>query len=244
MKTGIIIQARMGSSRLSGKVMLELEGKTVLQHVIDRVRQCKLVNEIIIATTDLKQDDTITEHVTNYGVKCFRGSETDVLSRYYFAALENNLDTVIRITSDCPLIDPQIVDKLIQAYKKKDYALLSNVSLDISNRTYPRGLDTEIFSFKVLEQAFYNASELYQREHVTPYIYEKFDNIYCFKNDIDYSKYRWTLDTDEDLQLIKEIYRHLYKGIHDFYLADIIKLVEKYPELVEINAEIEQKKIK
>lgn len=243
MKIGAIIQARMGSTRLSGKVMKNLEGKTVLEHVIDRVRQSKMIDEIIIATTTHDRDDVIETEALRCGVKVFRGSEDDVLSRYYFAAKENDLDVVVRITSDCPLIDPKVLDEVIHFYVNSDYDIVSNAGSDLSKRTYPRGLDTEIFSFNILENSFTNAKETYQREHVTPYIYEKYSRIYYYKNDIDYSKHRWTLDTDEDFNLISEIYKHLYNGEHDFYLSDIVKLFETKQELFDINAHIEQKKL-
>jgi spore coat polysaccharide biosynthesis protein SpsF len=244
MKIGAIIQARMGSTRLSGKVMKELEGKTVLEHVIERAKQLKLIDEIIIATTIHDRDTVIEAEALRCGVKAFRGSEDDVLSRYYYAAKENELDIVVRITSDCPLIDPKVLDEIIQFYLKNDYEIVSNAGSDLSNRTYPRGLDTEVFSFKVLENAFKNAKEIYQREHVTPYIYEKSGCTYYYKNDIDYSRYRLTLDTDEDFKLISEIYKYLYHGKHDFYLSDIVELFAKQPELFDINAHVEQKKIK
>lgn len=242
-KVVAIIQARMGSTRLPGKVMKDLFGKTVLAHVIERVKQSKEIDEIVIATTTLEKDDAIVKEAKKCGVKYFRGSEEDVLSRYYYAAKENNADIVVRITSDCPLIDPIIIDSIVKFYKENDYDIVTNAGIDLSQRTFPRGLDTEVFSFKVLEKAFNNAKENYQREHVTPYIYENSNKIYYYKKDIDYSKYRWTLDTEEDFQLIKSIYQYLYKGKHDFYLDDILELFNKYPVLVKINAHVEQKKI-
>lgn len=244
MRIGAIIQARMGSTRLPEKVMKNLEGKTVLEHVINRVQQSKLINEIIIATTLHERDSVIEAEALRCGVKAYRGSEDDVLARYYYAAKENNLDVIVRITSDCPLIDPEVLDEIIQYYLKITNDIVSNAGSNLSNRTYPRGLDTEVFSFEILKDAFTNAKEKYQREHVTPYIYETSGTAFYYKNDIDYSKYRWTLDTEEDFELISEIYKHLYHGVHDFYLNDIVKLFEKIPELYDINAHIEQKKIK
>lgn len=244
MKIVAIVQARMGSERLPGKVMIKIADKTALYHVITRVRQSKLIDEILIATTTKTEDDIIVEETKNIGVKYYRGSEEDVLSRYYYAAKESNADTIIRITSDCPLIDPEIIDRIIEFYKEHDYEIVANASSDLSKRTFPRGLDVEIFSFQQLETAFMKAYEKYQREHVTPYIYENAKEIYFYKNDIDYSKYRWTLDTKEDLELICKIYDELYKGTHDFYLNNIIELFEKKPELYKINAHIEQKKLK
>jgi spore coat polysaccharide biosynthesis protein SpsF len=244
LKTGAIIQTRMGSTRLPGKVMLDLFDRPVIGHVIERVKNSKFIDDIIIATTTLKQDDVIEEQAEKNGVHCFRGSEEDVLSRYYLGAKENNLDVVVRITSDCPLIDPVVTDRVIDEFKKNDYDLVANVGSGPGLRTYPRGLDTEVFSFRNLEEAFINAKEKYQREHVTPYIYENGKKISYVKNAVDYSNYRWTLDTDEDFELISTIYKHLYKGKHDFYLNEIIKLFELYPELSKINSHIEQKKVK
>lgn len=244
MKIGAVVQTRMGSIRLPGKVMLDICGKPVIQHVIERLKQCKHLDEIIIATTTLGQDDVVVQQAQKLGVKWFRGSEDDVLSRYYYSARENNLDVIVRVTSDCPLIDPFIIDSMIQFYKQNKYDLVANVAPDVRQRTFPRGLDTEIFSFKVLVEAFENAAEKYQREHVTPYIYEKSDKIYYYKNSLDYSKYRWTLDTEEDLQLIKSIYCYLYKETHNFYFEDILNLMKKHPELAKINGHVEQRKIK
>lgn len=244
MKIGAIIQARMGSTRLPKKVMKKLQGKTVLEHVIERVKQSKLIDEIIIATTTCNRDNDIESEALRCGVKVFRGSEDDVLSRYYHAAKDNYLDVVIRITSDCPLIDARILDKMIDFYLKNHYEIVSNAGSDLSNRTYPRGLDTEVFSFDVLEHAFYHSKEQYHREHVTPFIYENSERIAYYKHHKDFSKYRWTLDTIEDLELISKVYAYLYHGVHDFYLDDIVELFEKMPELYEINAHIEQKKIK
>ncbi len=244
MKIIVIIQARMGSTRLPGKVMKDLYGKSVLAHEIERVKQSKIIDDIVIATSTHNKDDIIEKEALYIGVKCYRGSEDDVLSRYYYAAKENHADVVIRITSDCPLIDPNVLNEMIQFYNCNKYDIVTNGGSDLSKRTYPRGLDIEIFNFKVLQEAFLNATEKYRREHVTPYIYENTEKIYYYQNSIDYSKYRWTLDTEEDWKLIETIYGYLYKGNHDFYLDHILELMNKYPELYEINKDIEQKKLK
>lgn len=244
MKTTVIMQARMGSTRLSGKVMKQLFGKTVLEHDIERIRQCVQVDDIIIATTVNDTDDIIAEEARRLGVKCYRGSETDVLSRYYLAAKEYPTDIVVRITSDCPLIDPHVVDEIIGFYKVNQYPYVTNGSVRPGQGTYPRGLDTEVFSFRGLEEAYYNATESYQREHVTPYFYEDGKEIYIYKREPNYSHYRWTLDTEADWNFITEVYRYLYKGVHDFYMEDILRLMEEHPELYEINKDIKQKTIK
>lgn len=243
-KVVAIIQARMGSTRLPGKVMKKIAGTTVLSHVIQRIRQSKLIDEIIVATSILEQDDVLAKEAVKCGIKSFRGSEDDVLSRYYHAAKNANADVIVRITSDCPLIDPFVVDDLVKYYKENDYDMVTNAGLDLSQRTYPRGLDTEVFSFEILEEAFNTATKDYQREHVTPYIYENSNKIYYYKNHIDYSDHRWTLDTEEDFVLISKIYECLYKGQHNFYMADILRLFEQKPELKRINAHVEQRRIK
>lgn len=244
MKTVVIIQARMGSSRLPGKVMKEVQGKTVLEHVVERVRQSKEIEDIIIATTIEDKDDTIVKEALRIGVKVFRGSESDVLSRYYYAAKENNADIVVRITSDCPLIDPEVVDKVICFYKENDYLYVTNSSGDPQKATFPRGLDTEVFGFDYLEEAFLHAKAGYQREHVTPYFYEEGKEYYIYKNPIDYSKFRWTLDTEDDWLFVREVYSNLYKGKHNFYMNDIITLLENKSYIFNINKDIQQKKIK
>ena len=230
-KVVAIIQARMGSTRLPGKIMKNLCGKTVLAHDIERVRQSKYIDEIVIATTKSKEDDIILKEVSKNGAKVYRGSENDVLSRYYEAAKESEAGVIVRITSDCPLIDPFIVDEVIKVYLSNKYDLVTNAGVCLENRTYPRGLDVEVFSFDILKKAFQEAKEMYQREHVTPFIYENSKNIYYYKNDIDFSKYRWTLDTEEDYKLIEIIYKKLYKRKHNFYFNDILKLFDNMPEL-------------
>lgn len=238
-----IIQARVGSTRLPGKVLLDLKGKTVLNHVVDRVKKSKYIDEVIVATTDLEQDNKIVDECKKIGCKYFRGSEIDVLSRYYLCAKENDADIIIRITSDCPLIDHLVIDEMLGFYLKNNYKLVTNAG-DIHNRTYPRGLDTEIFDFDTLENAYKNANKDYQKEHVTPYIYENEKDIYYYKNDIDYSKYRLTLDTKEDFELIKRIYDLVYIDSQNFYLDDIVKILLKQPDLEQINKHIKQKQYK
>lgn len=244
-KIGCIIQARMGSTRLPGKVMMDLKGETVLHHVIERVKKSELIDEIVIATTVKEKDNIIVEEAKRNDVKYFRGSEEDVLSRYYHSAVEFGLDAIVRITSDCPLVDPFVIDEVVGLYSNNNYFLVTNGGAGENDRTYPRGFDTAIFSFDVLKKAFENANQQYQREHVTPYIYENYpDKIYRYKNEKDLSDYRLTLDTPEDYELIKKIYEKLYEGKHDFYLDEIIDFLEKNPELKAINKNIKQKKVK
>lgn len=239
----VIVQARMGSTRLPGKSLKIVEGKPLLEHLINRLRFSKKIDKIVIATTTSKKDDVIYRLCEKLGVECFRGSEGDVLDRYYQAAKKYDADIIIRVTSDCPVIDPVIIDKMVDSFRQKlgeiDY--LSNV---YPTRTYPRGLDIEIFAFGALKEAWVHATNAPDREHVTPYIYmhpEKF-KIFNYKDKRDFSKYRWTVDTSEDLRLIEEIYGDLYKKNKIFLYDDILKLMKKRPELPKINKMIGQKK--
>ncbi len=240
-KIAAIVQARTGSTRLPGKIFKNVSGKPMLQHVAERLSFSKLTNQIIIATTTLPEDSTVEEFCIKNNYAYNRGSMDDVLSRYYDAAAKFSADIIVRITSDCPLIDPQIIDSMLQQYLSSHVDYLSN----IIKRTFPRGLDVEIFSFAALEKAYNEAKENFEREHVTPYIYqhpEKFatEN---FINETDYSSHRWTVDTEEDLKLIRIIYSELYKPNCVFYFEDVLKLFERRPELFSINQNIKQKSL-
>lgn len=238
MKVVAIIQARMGSTRLPGKVLQDAEGETVLARCINRVRRSRLMHEVLVATTDRLVDDVIVEECKRYDVPVFRGDQDDVLDRYFQAAQRAKADIVVRITSDCPLIDPEITDKTIASFLeiKPDYA--SNAIV----RTYPRGLDTEVMTFDALTRAWQRASKQYEREHVTPYIYEHPSEfkVLSVTGEVDYSSHRWTVDTPEDLALVRAIYSGL-KARPNFSWRDVLDLLEREPELVEINRSIPQK---
>lgn len=244
MKIVCIVQARVGSTRLPGKVLKKICGKTVLEHDIDRLKRIKNIDELVIATTTLEKDNSIVQECERLGVEHFRGSEEDVLSRYYYAAKKHMADVIVRVTSDCPLIDSEVSEKIIQFYidNKKNYDYVSNTI----ERTYPRGLDTEVFSFISLEKAFNESISKRDREHVTPYIWDNKEifRITQYKNNKDYSNLRWTLDTEEDFNLIQQIYTFLYKdNKNKFNMQDILNLYHEYPELYEINREIMQKNV-
>jgi len=246
MNKGAIIQARTSSSRLPNKVLRELpfgSGITVLEQVISRLKKSKNVNSIIVATTTEKADDRIVMIAKKTRVRCFRGSKSDVLSRYYFSALENKLDVIIRITSDCPCIDPKLVDLIIYKHinTKADYT--SNAL----KRTFPRGFDVEVINFNALRKAFKLAKRNYEREHVTPYIYKNPDTFKIshlsapkefFAPDI-----RITLDEEEDYILLCKIFGYLYRKNRYFGISDIINLFEKKPQLKFINKKVTQKEI-
>lgn len=236
-KIGCIIQARMGSTRLPGKVLKPLADKTVLGHILTRLKQSQYIDKIILATSENIEDNRIVDECKEYSVDCFRGSNADVLARFYHAAGLYDLTDIVRICADNTLIDWKIIDKQILVYNKNRYDIVSTGSY------VPLGVGGEIFSFENLEKAYNNAKEDYQREHVTPYIYENYENIFKYQINNDYSKYRFTLDTPEDWSLIFKLYDILYKGIHDFSLDEVIKVMNDKPELYEINKNIKQIKV-
>jgi spore coat polysaccharide biosynthesis protein SpsF len=233
-----IIQARMGSTRLPGKVLMDLEGETVLARVVSRLRRANLIDDLLIATTDQPADDVIVKECKRCSVAVFRGDENDVLDRYFRAAQFCRAAIVVRITSDCPLIDPEITDKTVGAFldARPDYASNGLV------RTYPRGLDTEVMTLEALERAWRAASEPYQRAHVTPYIYqnEAAFRILPVTGDADYSGHRWTLDTREDLAFIQAMYARV-QDRENFGWREILSILEREPQLVELNRQTQQK---
>lgn len=242
MKIVAIIQARMGSTRLPGKILKLVNGRPLLEYQLERLKKSRLIDEIVIATTVQEQDNQLEEFCNYHRVSLHRGSEMDVLSRYYEAAVKFKADAIVRITSDCPIIDPQVVDKTIQYFiENKEYDYVTNTV----ERTYPRGLDTEIFTFSALEKAYKQASLERDREHVTAYFYTNPNNfkIGHVKNDLDYSMYRWTVDTQEDFELIERIIEKLYKENPEFTLMDTVNIMKENPEWFLINAHIEQKKL-
>lgn len=242
MRLGAIVQARSGSTRLPNKILLKLVDKTVLQHVINRLKLSKYLDKIIIATTTNLEDDKIFNLCNENRIDVHRGSEQNVLERYYDTAQKYNLDTIVRVTSDCPLIDAKVLDKVIELHLSNDYVITTNAGIDNKQRTFPRGLDVEIFDFNHLKKAKENATKNYELEHVTPYIYEYFkSDIGYLKNDVDYSNHRWTLDTLEDFHLISKIYDFLYFVDNPFFMEDIIQLMNEKPELLSINNKVQQK---
>lgn len=243
MKVAAIIQARMGSTRLPGKILKKVLNKTLLEYQIERVKRSKTLNEIIIATTTKESDSPIVELCEKLSIPVYRGSEENVLSRYYEAASEFNVDVIVRLTSDCPIIDPEVIDKVVNSYLNQlnEYDYVSNTLI----RTYPRGLDTEVFSYEALKEAFMNADNKVFKEHVTAYIYsnrEKF-RLLNIENNLDLSQYRWTVDTEEDFELIRNIIRSMYRENPHFSMGDILLKYEKNPDWHHINSHIEQKKV-
>ncbi|PYX35602.1 MAG: acylneuraminate cytidylyltransferase [Acidobacteria bacterium] len=238
MRVVAIIQARMGSTRLPGKVLADLGGATVLARVVNRTRGATTVDEVEVATSIQTADDAIVKECMRLSVGCFRGDETDVLDRYYRAAQNCGAEAIVRITADCPLIEPELIDKTVNAFldHQSDYATNSLIV------TYPRGLDVEVFTWAALVRAWHEAKEFYQRVHVTPYIYQnpQLFRLFSLTSESDDSQYRWTLDTAEDLEIIRAIYVHFGNRV-DFHWRDVTALMDREPDLAELNAHIRQK---
>lgn len=242
-KIVIIVQARMTSTRLPGKVLKTVLGKSLLEHQIERLRRVHLADELVIATTVNPEDEPIVALGDSLMVPVCRGSEDDVLARYYETAVTHGADVIVRVTSDCPLIDPAVIDQVI------NYFLTSHPAFDyVSNRivpSYPRGMDTEVFSFKSLAAAFNEGMLLPDREHVTPFIYRHPDR-YALGNLSywdDQSRHRWTVDTADDFELIRRIIEALYPDNPLYSLEDVLLLMDRHPDWFLINAHVEQKKL-
>ncbi len=233
---GCIIQARMGSTRLPGKVMLSVENdKTVLYFVIKQLQNCKLVDKIIVATTTLEDDNKIANFSKDSGIDCFRGSSDNVLDRYYQCAKEYSVSTIVRIPSDKPLIDPEIVDNVVSMFMNSSYDYITNF---LPNPTFPSGTEVEVFSINALKKAWEKAKIPSEKEHVTPYFINHKDEfkISHTENSENLSHLRWAVDRIEDLKLVRKIASKIKK--RPILMKDILELFTREPELVKINKNV------
>ena len=240
MNTIAIVQARMGSTRLPGKALLDLCGEPMLARVMARCQRAKTLSRVVVATTTEPADDVLCDLCTARGWPYYRGSQDAVLDRYYQAARQHQAEVVVRITSDCPVIDPDLIDLTVSEFLRlqPDCDWASNLELP---RPYPRGLDAEAFHFRALEQTWREARDPAFREHVTLYIYrhpEKF-RLVSVLADRDYSDQRWTIDMPEDRALIQKLFGHF--GHDRFGWRDILTVMAEHPEWMEINRQIKQK---
>lgn len=261
LKTLAIIQARMASSRLPDKVLLDIAGRPMLAHVVERTRLAKTVDDVMVATTSDPSDDAVEAFCRSQGYSCYRGSAYDVLDRYYQAAGGKSGSTgaqlIVRITADCPVIDPQVIDLTVCSFLglPNDCAagpLPDVIPYDFAanrlpppwGRTYPIGLDTEVTTFANLETAWKEAHLPHQREHVMPFFYEQPARfrILLVNHEVDYGTMRWTVDTPEDLQLLRQIFAYLApSGSYDFSWLDVLDLFQRHPELSLINSQVQHK---
>lgn len=241
MNVTAIIQARLGSTRLPGKILRDLAGKPMLVQCVERVRRATTLDEVVVATTDEPADEAVVALCQRHGYPCTRGSQDDVLDRYYRAVQHYPADVIVRITSDCPLIEPEIIDRVVQEFQKNPCDYASNT---LPPRTFPRGLDVEVFSFAALEGAWQEDKNPAWREHVTPYLYyhpERF-RLLAVSSDVDYSAMRWTVDTPKDLAFVQHIYE-AFNGDNTFSWRDVLRLLEQHPQWMEINREVRQKEV-
>lgn len=239
-RTVAIIQARMGSTRLPGKVLLPLLGEPMLSRVVARVARATRLDEVVVAITSTPSDDVIEKLGRDEGWSVVRGSETDLLDRYVMAARAHRADVVVRITSDCPLIDPAVIDRTISAFAGRpcDYA-----STAMEPRTYPRGLDVEVASMPALERAWREDRDPAWREHATPYLYrhpELFRTLRVPAED-DRSEHRWSVDTPEDYELVRRIYDAI--GRDDFTWREALAVVEAHSDWMDLNRHVVQKTV-
>ncbi|MBK9331105.1 MAG: glycosyltransferase family protein [Ignavibacteria bacterium] len=238
-KTVIVIQARTGSTRLPGKILLPLGGKPMLVRMYERVAASKSAQEIVVATTIDPQDDDVVKHCEENGIKCFRGHPADLLDRHYKAGIESGADVIVKIPSDCPLICPDVIDKVLNFYysHQNDFDYVSN----LHPATHPDGNDVEIMPMKILEQAWNEAERGFEREHTTPFIWERPERFRIgnveWETGLDFSmSHRLVVDYEEDYEFVKKIFEELYENKNDFKLCDIMMLLDRKPELKEINS--------
>lgn len=245
MKIVATIEARMASSRLPGKILKPILGKPTLEHLVERVQRSKLIQDVVVATTDMPSDNETEAACKKMKVHFYRGSSDDVLDRVLRAAKAFEADIIVELTGDCPLLDPQIIDSVIQHYLDHNFDYVSNVLV----RTFPRGMDTQVFSVKVLDNISRLTQDPADRENVSLFIYEhpekyKLGNVAAASNVLKRPDLRLTVDTKEDFELINEVYTRLYPAKPDFLLSDIIQLIENTPHLKELNKHIQQKAVR
>jgi len=234
MKTVAIIQARMGSTRLPGKILKPILKKPMLKHMLERVKRAKKIDAIIIATTDAREDDVVVRLVERTEVGVFRGNEKDVLDRFYKAAQEVGANIVVRLTGDCPLMDPEVIDHVVSHFEEGGSAM----DYCSTPRNYSEGLDIEVFSFVALEKAWKKARLPSEREHVTPYIKshsESFKIESWREGEGNNSKMHWSVDTAEDFEFVTKIFEQLYPINPSFNKDDVLALLAEHPEYLDIN---------
>ena len=232
-----IIQARMGSRRLPGKILKKVDGIPLLKIQCERVKRSRVLNKIIVATSDLIQDDVVEAFCLENEIECFRGEENDVLSRYYQCAKRNGVDVIVRLTADCPLVDPEIIDEVVRVYLEKDIDYVAN-TVPVESSTFPEGCDVEVFSFVALERAYQNCMDPNEREHVTFYFWKNengFKTAQLIRKQ-DLSGYRFTVDYPEDFEVIEFILNELKKRNIFGSLEEIVSIIECNQQIKEKNS--------
>ena len=233
-----IIQARMSSSRLPGKVLLEVNGRPLLSYMLERISKASTIDRVVVATSTESADDQIEMFCRRENVSCYRGSLDDVLDRYYHAALHVNCDVVVRLTSDCPLLDPAVIDEVVKVYQSRRHDYVANTVPP--GGTFPDGMDVEVFSLQALEKAWKEARKPSEREHVTFYFWKNSELFSTYRYDLqdNLSKYRLTVDYPEDFEVIQAVLTELYQQNTLFTLKDIINYLEAHPGIIDKNKKI------
>lgn len=237
MKVVAIIQARCGSTRFPNKVFADLCGKPLIWHVVNRLKHARSLNHIVLATTDTPLDDNLYNWAKENGVDVFRGSESNVLNRYYEAANYSKADVIVRITADDPFKEPLLIDEAVNMLQKEKYDFVCNNCPP----SYPEGLDIEVFTKETLEREEKLSTSNFEREHVTQYIYRHPEQFKMFNlsNQKNLSFLRWTVDTERDFEMVTRAYSFLYKNDSEiFHMNDILQLLEKHPEIGKINSDV------
>jgi spore coat polysaccharide biosynthesis protein SpsF len=239
MSIAIIIQARMGSSRFPNKILMPIAGKSIIEHMVERVTAARCAELVIVATTTNASDDLVADLCAKKKITCFRGHPTDLLDRHYIAGKSFGADAVVKIPSDCPLIDPSVIDKVLTFYKqhRSEYDYVSN----LHPASYPDGNDVEVMSMTALKTAWKEAHRDFEREHTTPFLWENPDRFrignVAWESGLDYSMtHRWTLDYEEDYEFIRMVYDALYFKNPSFGINDILNLLQQNPKIKEVNS--------
>ena len=252
-----IIQARMGSSRLPGKVLLDLAGQPMLVRVLERVQRARLLDQVVVATTTDASDDLLVDFCRERGYSCLRGNQFDVLDRYYQVALQLQAQVVVRITGDCPLIDPGLIDEAIAIFQESRVDFLANRLPPPFHRSFPIGLDIEMCTFAALERAWHEADQMFEREHVMPYLYEGVIlqpesptrssgvsphgfRVLQLQYVPNLGDLRWTVDTVEDLAFVQQVFSH-FNQRDDFTWLEALVFIRSNPDLARINASVPHK---
>jgi spore coat polysaccharide biosynthesis protein SpsF len=238
MRVVAVLQARLSSTRLPGKVLIAIAGRPMLAHVAERVRACRRIEDVWLATSDDASDDPLVEAAHGLSLPVARGPLEDVLERYRLTAAAARAEAVVRITCDCPLLDPEVTDRLIERFLSDgaDYA-----STSLPRNTWPRGLDSEVMTVAALERAAREAAEFYERVHVTPYLYchPELFKLVGVQSEVDHSDERWTVDTAEDLAFVRAVAEHLAPGATS--MRDVLAVLSAHPEIRQLNCHIRQK---
>jgi len=228
-----VLQARVSSTRLPGKVLMPILNRPMLWYQLERIARSTRIDKIIVATSTESSDDPIEQLCTGYNIECYRGSLDDVLDRFYRSVAPYRPDHIVRLTGDCPLADPELIDKIVTFHLSNSFDYTSNTLAP----TFPDGLDVEVFKYSCLTSAWQNANLSSEREHVTSFIYKQPSRYRLgnYANSRDLSNLRWTVDEPSDFKLIMTIYNQLYPNNPNFSTEDVLSLIDTYPELVNLN---------